>query len=84
MALKIEANRLLIFSKFIFDGKEIEKFSPGAVFEDEIEFFLILEAPMEFDEEGMIDFGEDGLFGHDVFFLIFFDDVSFLEHFEGV
>ena len=32
----------------------------------------------------MVNFGEDGFFGHDVLLLVLFDDVFLLEHFECI
>lgn len=75
---------VLFFGEAVFEGEEAEEFAPGTILEDEVEFFLILEAVFEVHEEGVVEFGEDAFFGHDVLLLVLFEDVLFLEDFHGV
>ena len=74
----------LFFWEFILEGEEAEEFSAGAVLEYEVEFILILEALLEFDEEGVLNGGEYFLLCHYVFFLVLLQDVLFLEHLQCV
>lgn len=39
---------------------------------------------MQFDEERVIDFGQDSFFSHDVLLLVLLYDILFLEHFQSI
>ena len=75
---------ILFFVELVFKREQSEEFASGTVFQNEVEFFFVLEGSLEFDEERVVYVGEDGFFGHDVFLLVFFDDVFLFEYFHGV
>lgn len=75
---------VLVFSEFVFGCEETEEFSSWAVLEEEVQLAFVLKAELHFDEEGMFYLGQDFFFGHNVFFLVFFDYVFLLEDLEGV
>ena len=75
---------LLFFGEAVLEGEQSEEFSPGAILKNKIEFFLILKAVLEMHEEGVVEFGEDAFLGHNIFFLVLFEDVLLLEYFHGV
>ena len=68
----------LFFWEFILEGEQPEEFTPGAILEYEVEFILILEALLELDEEGMLQFAQNILFSHDILLLILLDYVLLL------
>ena len=45
---------------------------------------LVLEALFEPNKERVLQFNEDALLGHNVFFLVLFDDVLLLKDFHGI
>ena len=74
----------LFFWEFILEGEQPEEFTPGAILEYEVEFILILEALLELDEEGMLQFTQNILFSHDILLLILLDYVLLLEHLQSI
>ena len=75
---------VLVFCELLSVCEDGEEFSSGAIFECEIEFFLILEGFFEFDEEGVVDFGQYLFFHHDLFLLIFGGDEVLFKYFDCV
>lgn len=75
---------LLLFGEFIFEGEETEQLTSGTVLENEIEFLLILKGGFEFDEKGMIDVWKDSFLSHDIFLLIFFNDIFLFQYFHRI
>lgn len=47
----------LLLCEFVLDREQSEQLAAGAVLEDEVEFFVVLEGGFEFDQEGVIDAG---------------------------
>jgi len=74
----------LLFGEFVFEGEESEELASWTVLEYKVEFFIILEAAFKFDEKGVMHIAEDAFFRHDVFLLILFNNVFFLEDFHRI
>jgi hypothetical protein len=74
----------LFFGESVFQGEKAEELASRAVLEDEVEFVFVLEALLQAHKEGVLEFDENGLFGHDVFFLVLLQDVLLLEDFHRV
>ena len=75
---------VLILVDFVPVGQNGEKLPSRTILHNEVEFSFILEAHFEFDEERMVNFGQDILLHHNLFLLMSFKDVLFFEDFDGV
>lgn len=75
---------ILIFLEFILGSEQTEKFASRAILQQKIQFFLILETHLHFDEEGVFDLRKNLLLGHYVFFLILLENIFFFENLQCV
>ncbi len=74
----------LLLGEFVLEGEQPEELAAGTVLQYEVEFVLILEALLEFDEERVLQLAEDGLLRHYVLLLVLLDHVLLLQHLHRV
>lgn len=68
----------LFFGKTVLQGEKSKELAPWTILEDKVEFVLILEALFETNKEGVLQFNENGLFSHNIFFLVLLENVFLL------
>jgi len=74
----------LFLRKFVFQREQSEKFSSRTILKNEVQFFFILKALFKFDKKRMLQVTKDAFFSHDIFLLIFFNDVFLLQHLHSI
>ena len=75
---------ILFFCELVLGGQETEKFTSGTILKEEVEFTVVLKTHFHANQKGMLDLCQNLLFGHNVFLLIFFEDVLLLQFFKGI